>query len=379
MKKITFYLLIGISLLLTSCSTSNELESMSPTSEPSGSGQNNQSGLITAAEWNDLENWQFWTDLVNGEEYADKPDYWSFYNNNRISIALKSNNQPVIDADLVLLKDGIVVWEAKTDNKGKAEMWIDLFQSNQSIDITEYALSINGQATNFDLKLYEEGINEIELNDIQSSNNKVELSFIVDATGSMGDELEFLKDDLADVIQRVKDNDAALQIYTSSVFYRDEGDDYIVRKSEFSTNFTTTLNFINNQRAEGGGNFPEAVHSAMKAGIEELQWSDDARTRLAFLLLDAPPHYEPQIIGDLQKSIKEAARKGIKVIPVTASGINKETEFLMRFFSISTNSTYVFITDDSGIGNDHLEPSVGEYEVELLNDLMVRLIKEYTE
>jgi hypothetical protein len=44
-----------------------------------------------------------------------------------------------------------------------------------------------------------------------------------------------------------------------------------------------------------------------------------------------------------------------------------------------TNGTYVFITNDSGIGNEHLEPSVGEYEVELLNELLVRLILKYTE
>ena len=51
----------------------------------------------------------------------------------------------------------------------------------------------------------------------------------------------------------------------------------------------------------------------------------------------------------------------------------------MRFMAIYTNGTYVFITDDSGIGNAHLEPSVGEYQVEKLSDLMIRLIKKYTE
>ena len=116
----------------------------------------------------------------------------------------------------------------------------------------------------------------------------------------------------------------------------------------------------------------------MKVGIDELDWSSPAKTRIAFLLLDAPPHHESLVISDLQNSIITAAQKGIKVIPITASGIDKETEFLMRFFSITTNGTYVFITNDSGIGNDHLEPSVGAYEVEFLNDLIVRLIKEYT-
>jgi hypothetical protein len=51
----------------------------------------------------------------------------------------------------------------------------------------------------------------------------------------------------------------------------------------------------------------------------------------------------------------------------------------MRFFSISTNSTYVFITNHSGIGENHIEASVGKYQVEFLNNLMVRLINKYAE
>jgi hypothetical protein len=379
MKKVNFYLLIGMLLIFTSCSTHSDFSGIRSASESSGNSQNNQSGLITAAEWNDLENWQFYNNLIIKDDYSDKADYWNFHNNNRVSILLKSNNQPVINEPVQLFRNGEVVWESRTDNSGKAEMWINLFQENQSVEITEYSLKINGQPINLDLKLYSEGINEIELNTSQNSSNRVELNFIVDATGSMGDELEFLKDDLTNVIQQVKNNNSVLEIYTSSVFYRDEGDDYLSKKSDFSANLKTTLDFINDQSAGGGGDFPEAVHSALKIGIEELQWSENAKTRIAFLLLDAPPHHKSQVIGDLQNSIKEAARKGIKIIPITASGIDKETEFLMRFFSITTNSTYVFITNDSGIGNDHLEPSVGEYEVEYLNDLMVRLITEYAE
>ncbi|HEY0108510.1 MAG TPA: hypothetical protein VGB67_02715, partial [Fibrella sp.] len=58
-------------------------------------------------------------------------------------------------------------------------------------------------------------------------------------------------------------------------------------------------------------------------------------------------------------------------------GIDKETEFLMRMLAIGTQGTYVFITNDSGIGNTHLIPSVGDYQVEYLNELMLRLIVKY--
>ncbi|MDD4641760.1 MAG: hypothetical protein PHF92_10450, partial [Bacteroidales bacterium] len=70
---------------------------------------------------------------------------------------------------------------------------------------------------------------------------------------------------------------------------------------------------------------------------------------------------------------------GIKIIPITASGIDKETEFLMRLMAMATNGSYVFITNDSGVGNEHIQASVGEYQVELLNKLMVRLIKKYSD
>ena len=121
------------------------------------------------------------------------------------------------------------------------------------------------------------------------------------------------------------------------------------------------------------------MHTALKTTWTELQWSGAARTRIAFLLLDAPPHYDDQIIADIHHSVREFASRGIKVIPIAASGIDKPTEFLLRYLAMATNGTYVFLTDDSGVGLPHLTPSVGEYQVEHLNDLLVRLIGKYSE
>ncbi|RTZ46144.1 T9SS type A sorting domain-containing protein [Chryseobacterium arthrosphaerae] len=46
----------------------------------------------------------------------------------------------------------------------------------------------------------------------------------------------------------------------------------------------------------------------------------------------------------------------------------------MRTFALLTNGTYTFLTNDSGIGNDHIKPTAASYEVEKLNDLLLRLI-----
>jgi hypothetical protein len=50
---------------------------------------------------------------------------------------------------------------------------------------------------------------------------------------------------------------------------------------------------------------------------------------------------------------------------------------MCRYFAILTGGTYVFLTDDSGVGAHHVISSVGEFQVEALNDLMVRLIAKY--
>ncbi len=390
--KINSIFLLAILIFFSACSKDESLSSSksyeddgisgesSSSGINAGSGQSADPGLITAGEWNDLENWDFWKDILSSEDYSDKPNYWSIYTNNRISVLVTTDNNPVHNARVELKKDGNLIWTNRTDNLGRAELWIGLFKETNSLNSSDYSLFVNDQEASDSVKFFEDGINEIAINNTEPvPTDRIELSFIVDATGSMADELEFLKTDLQDVIERVEKDHSSLNIFTSTVFYRDEEEVYLVRHSGFTENTSTTLEFINQQSADGGGDFPEAVHTALNTAIDGLQWSEIAKTRIAFLLLDAPPHYTPQIMDNLHASIRNAAKKGIKLIPITASGIGKETEFLMRFFSISTNGTYVFITDHSGIGNEHLEPSVGDYEVEYLNDLMVRLINKYTE
>ncbi|MBK7407909.1 MAG: T9SS type A sorting domain-containing protein [Saprospirales bacterium] len=95
------------------------------------------------------------------------------------------------------------------------------------------------------------------------------------------------------------------------------------------------------------------------------------------MVLDAL-HQTPENIERLQKAAYAAAQKGIKLIPVTGSGIDKSTEYLMRSLALCTNGTYVFLTDHSGIGNPHIEPTTDSYEVEKLNDLLVRLFGQFT-
>ena len=375
--------------LITSCSEDSVSSSESPSTtdiglesnEVNGNGENTETGQITAGEWNDIENWSFWTDLLNENIYFETQPYWNFYTQNRLAFQVNDTNSlPVNGALVTLYKGTIKVTEARTDNFGKTNLFVNLHQETEDvIDYENYSVAIDNVILDHVIIPFNAGENQINVYNSNTVTDKIEISFIVDATGSMSDELEFLKNDLQDVISTVQSDNQNASILTSAVFYRDYGDDYLVRQSDFTTDINSTLDFIEQQYAAGGGDFPEAVDVAISTAINDLQWSTNAKTKIAFLLLDAPPHHENQIIENIHETLSSAASNGVKIIPITASGIDKSTEFLMRYMALVTNGTYVFITNDSGIGNDHLEPTVGEYQVEFLNDLMVRLINKYSE
>ncbi len=68
---------------------------------------------------------------------------------------------------------------------------------------------------------------------------------------------------------------------------------------------------------------------------------------------------------------------GIRIVPVACSGTDKSTEFLLRSMALATNGTYTFLTNHSGVGNNHIEPTTDKYEVELLNNLLQRIIGQF--
>lgn len=349
-------------------------------SAPGGGSSGNaggNAGVITAGEWNDLDNWDFWKTVLARDTIKKNPATWSLFTNNKVTVILKDANHKLLhDATInMLYNDESVV--AKTDNQGKAVLFAGLTKAGTTLTIFNLKAGYNG--ANFDLGAFNQDGNIIykTIPVIKSVIPKLDILFVVDATGSMGDEITFLKTELLDVINRSGSQLPGMQINMGSVFYRDNGDEYVTRLFNFTTSSSQLINFINAQQAGGGGDFPEAVDEALKVGTQNMQWSDKAVNRLLFLVLDAPPHKLPEHVNRLKDAIKTAQEKGIRIIPISASGIDLETEFLLRSLSISTNSTYVFITNDSGIGNPHHVPTVGTYKVEFLNNLMVRLITKY--
>lgn len=343
--------------------------------------ENAKAGMLTAGEINDFTKWDLWEDIAK-EDLEEWQQHWQFKPLERYGLQLTNEKGfPIIDAEVALLdKNDKIIHETRTDNTGKAELWAALFQ-DESSKKGSYKIKVtydNQQKIVKKISSFQQGMNTLKLPTSCQTPKNLDIMMVVDATGSMGDELSYLKTELTDVIQQTQNKHKDLIINLGSVVYRDHEEDYLTRKTAFSTNISKTIEFLEKQSAAGGGDHPEAVEHALSAAIDSTKWSKDAVARLLFLVLDAPPHHSPAIVQQLHKLATKATAKGIKIIPVTGSGIGKSTEYLMRCLSLTTNGTYVFLTDNSGIGNSHIAPTTDTYKVELLNGLLVRLINQYT-
>ena len=334
-------------------------------------------GKLTAGNWSDNGNWDFFTDVLKKSDWSKMKDTWKFNPEERYVIKVKNGKDIAQDVP-VKLKDrsGKIIWETRTDNKGEAFLFANMFQNDETVFDVEV-----GDKTNFisqTLGRTPDKIIELDFASASKPSKVLDIMFMIDATGSMGDEMGYISDELNDVISRVKrTQQQMLTVRVSNNVYRDKGDDYVVRSYPFTENVSVALAQLNEQSAGGGGDYEEAVEEGFEDAIKNHEWSSSASARLMFFVLDAPPHLTDENIKKIQEVTKIAAAKGIRVIPVASSGVDKNTEFLMRFLSVSTGGTYVFLTDHSGIGNSHIEPTIGKYDVEYLNDLLVEVINSY--
>ncbi len=328
-----------------------------------------QPGLLTGGEWNDNENWHDWVSLYQSDEDWDYyKNYWRVDYDYRAEIKVTSDGEPIKEAEISY--GGIV--KAVTDNNGTA--YVFFREGNEPEEITA---SFGGVTESKEITPDRDQTIEIELGNAQNSSGKtLDLMIMCDTTGSMGDELSFLQKELEDVVLRVKGDNGNIPVRISANFYRDEGDDYVIREYPFTQEINEVINIISEQCAEGGGDTPEAVHTALDSAVNNHDWSEGS-VKIMFLILDAPPHDDPQIIDSVNSLTEKAASIGIRIIPVASSGTDKPSEYLFRTMAFYTGGTYVFLNDESGIGYAHEEPAIGDYQTEKLNDIMVRIVNKY--
>lgn len=341
------------------------------------SNSNISAGKLTAGEVNDFAKWYFWQKVIDGthKKYVDT---WHFAPRHRYTVQVTNKGgYPLVNRSVNLLDNkGNTLFQAVTDNTGKAELWYQLINNNLCGKHSDLFIQAEGQKIT--AKEWADGVNTIVVDEPCEAPESVDVVFVFDATGSMGDELRYLQAEMRDVISRSQQAIDGVNVRTGAVVYRDKGDEYVTRLSRLTDNISTTQSFIDKQQANGGGDYPEAVPEALMAAINSSGWDENARARIAFLILDAPCHEDSASVALLQEQVLNAAAQGIRIVPVVCSGLGESGELLMRSIALATNGTSFFLTDDSGIGHSHLKPTTDSLQVEHLNDMLVRTIIEFS-
>ena len=343
-----------------------------------GATKNNVSaGRLTAGEVNDFAKWSFWPNVIDSTHKKFVAE-WKIAPRNRYTVqVVNKNGYPIASRPVSLLDNaGNTIFQAVTDNTGKAELWYQLIGAQLCGKHLDFKVRVDDQTQI--AKQWIEGGNTFVLDEPCESSESVDVMFVFDATGSMGDELRYLQEEMKDVIARASDATGGLTIRTGAVVYRDHCDEYLTRISRLTEDIKTTQAFIDKQSANGGGDYEEAVPEALMAALNSAGWDESARARIAFLVLDAPCHNDSATLALLHEQILNAAALGVRVVPVVCSGLRESGEYLLRAMALATNGTSFFLTDDSGIGHKHLKPTTDSLKVEHLNDMLVRTIVEFS-
>jgi hypothetical protein len=106
---------------------------------------------------------------------------------------------------------------------------------------------------------------QLSIPQVSSLPDKLDLALIVDTTGSMCDELDYLQAELKSVVESVVSTTTSsstttsdIDVRVSIVLYRDTGDAYVVKTTPFTTVDIAVAAFIS-ETCNGGGDYPEAM------------------------------------------------------------------------------------------------------------------------
>lgn len=170
----------------------------------------------------------------------------------------------------------------------------------------------------------------------------LEVLFLIDTTGSMGDEIAQVKSTLLAVTGKVKKVREDLDLRYGAVLYRDINDDYVTMAYPFTADvqaFDTAMRAV---QAGGGGDLPESMNQGLDRAVSGMPWQPDA-AKLVFLIADAAP--QMRFKGDVLygDSAVQAVGRGIRIHSVAASGLDELGTLVLRQLAQLTRGKFIFI------------------------------------
>jgi Mg-chelatase subunit ChlD len=209
----------------------------------------------------------------------------------------------------------------------------------------------------------------------------VDVLFILDTTGSMGEEIASLRDTIEIINANISTIKPAPALRFGLVLYRDREDEYLTKRVPFTSDLEKFKRELARVEAGGGGDLPEDLESGLRTGIEDMEWSERG-LRLAFVITDAPAHVDYQDGYTYIEAGMRARELGIKIYTVGTGGLDLEGEYQLRQISQLTQAKYIFLTygetgDSAGGATASVSHHVGgNFTSDKLEVVVIRFVKE---
>ena len=156
---------------------------------------------------------------------------------------------------------------------------------------------------------------------VASKRPKVEVVFVLDTTGSMGGLIQAAKENIWAIASSMAQAQPAPEIKIGLVAFRDRGDQYVTKVVDLSSDLDSMYATLMDFKADGGGDTPEAVNTALDDAVRKISWSQGGDAyRVVFLVGDAPPHMDYPDEPKYPEIVKAATARGIVVNTILAGG-----------------------------------------------------------
>jgi len=157
---------------------------------------------------------------------------------------------------------------------------------------------------------------------------RLEVCFVLDTTGSMGDLIEGAKRKIWSIANDMIRAKPTPEIRLGLVAYRDRGDEYVTRTFDLTNDVDAIYGHLRFFQAAAGGDEPESVNEALQDAVHKMSWSQDRQAlKLIFLVGDAPPHMDYADGPKYPQVCREAVKKDIIINTVQCKGIERTTPF----------------------------------------------------
>jgi len=201
----------------------------------------------------------------------------------------------------------------------------------------------------------------------------LDVCFLIDTTGSMGDEISRIKATLLRVTERLRGLEQEFDLHYSAVLYRDIGDEYVTKAHPFTGDIESFVDTLQGVQANGGGDGPESLNQGLAHAVSLDGWRDGA-AKVMFLIADAPPHMDYSGDTPYGQSLLAAVDRGIRIHSVAASGLDSFGTVVMRQTAQFTGGKFIFVEYGSTAASAASHGVTGSVSSNNLDDIIYQQI-----